>query len=140
MDDKQREEIIKLMNSAIELEYQAFIQYFYQSLSLKGFSTMAMAQFLAAEADIELGHAKLLAEKVVFMGGVPTSKIAAVKIGKHPNEMIKYNIEREQSAIKIYKELKNLCQNEDDVLYRMIDDILINELKDLDEFTRMVEE
>ncbi len=136
MDKKK---IIELMNKAIELEYQAFVQYFYQSLALKGFSTMAMAQFLAAEADIELGHAKMLAQKVFFLGGIPSSKITDVKIGDTPQEMIEYNIDREKKAIEIYKELKELAKNEDEALYRMIDDILIDELKDLDEFSNMLE-
>ncbi len=136
MDKKK---IIELMNKAIELEYQAFVQYFYQSLALKGFSTMAMAQFLAAEADIELGHAKMLAQKVAFLGGIPSSTIADVKTGDTPQEMIEYNIDREKKAIEIYKELKELAKNEDEALYRMIDDILIDELKDLDEFSNMLE-
>ncbi len=49
--------VIPLLNKAIEVEYQAFIQYFYQSLQLKGFNTLAFSQFLATEADVELGHA-----------------------------------------------------------------------------------
>lgn len=132
------EKIVELMNRAIELEYQAFMQYFYQSLTLKGYSTMAMAQFLAAEADIELNHAKTLAEKVVALGGTPTSKIAEVKIGETPEEMIKFDLEREDSAIKLYRELKELTK-EDDALHRLIDDILIDELKDRDEFLNMLE-
>lgn len=134
----EQERVIELMNAAIELEYQAFIQYYYQSLTLKGFSTMAMAQFLAAEADIELGHAKTLAEKVVSLGGTPTTEVAEVKIGDTPREMIQLNIARENKAIEIYRELKSLA-SEDDALYRLIDDILINELKDLDEFNNMLE-
>lgn len=95
---------------------------------------------MVAEADIELGHAKMLAQKVVSLGGIPTSKIAEVKIRNTPQEMIEYDIDREKRAIELYKELKELCRGEDEALYRIIDDILIDELKDLDEFSNMLED
>jgi bacterioferritin len=127
------DQVITLMNKAIEVEYQAFIQYFYQSLLLKGFNTLALSQFLAAEADVELGHAKLLAEMVVNLGGHPSDRIEPVQIGNTPREMIQNNINREEQAIEVYRKLLPLVE-ENEYMSDTIYNILLSEVKDIDEF------
>ncbi|MEK6777267.1 MAG: ferritin-like domain-containing protein [bacterium] len=129
--------VIPLMNKAIEVEYQAFIQYFYQSLQLKGFNTMAFSQFLAAEADVELGHAKLLAEMVVNLGGEPSDHIEPVNVGKDPKQMIHNNIKREEQAIEVYRKLLPMVE-ENEYMHDTIYNILLSEVKDLDEFRALL--
>jgi bacterioferritin len=128
-----KEHVISLLNQAIELEYQAFIQYFYQSLLLQGYNTLALSQFLAAESDVELGHAKLLAEMVVSLDGIPSDRIEPVEIGKEPTEMIRNDILREEGAIELYRKLLPLVE-ENEYMYDTIYNILLAEVKDLDEF------
>lgn len=129
--------VIPLMNKAIEVEYQAFIQYFYQSLQLKGFNTLAFSQFLAAEADVELGHAKLLAEMVVNLGGDPSDHIEPVNVGKDPKQMIQNNIKREEQAIEVYRKLLPMVE-ENEYMHDTIYNILLSEVKDLDEFRALL--
>jgi len=131
------ESVVTLMNKAVELEYQAFIQYFYQSLKLRGYSTLAFSQFLATEADVELGHAKLLAEMVVNLGGDPAESVEPVNVGETPEEMIRNNIGREEMAIDIYRELLPLLQ-ENEYMYDTINNILLDEVKDLAEFRALL--
>jgi len=131
------DQVITLMNKAVALEYQAFIQYFYQSLKLRGYNTLAFSQFLAAEADVELGHAKLLAEMIVNLGGDPTESVEPVEVGETPEEMIRNNIEREEMAIEVYRELLPLLQ-ENEYMYDTINNILLDEIKDLDEFRALL--
>ncbi len=128
-----KEQVVSLLNQAIGAEYQAFIQYFYQSLLLRGYNTLALSQFLAAEADVELGHAKLLAEMVVNLEETPSDRIEPVKIGKDPREMIQNNILREERAISIYRKLLPLVE-ENEYMHDTIYNILLAEVKDMDEF------
>jgi bacterioferritin len=128
-----KEQVISLLNQAIELEYQAFIQYFYQSLFLQGYNTLALSQFLAAESDVELGHAKLLAEMVVSLNGIPSDSIEPVQIGKDPTEMIRNDIAREEGAIELYRKLLPQIE-ENEYMHDTIYNILLAEVKDLDEF------
>ena len=132
-----KDQVINIMNRAIELEYQAFIQYFYLSLLLKGYNTLALSQFLAIEADAELQHAKLLAEMVVNLGGMPSDRIESVKIGDDPVEMIGHAIEREKKAIEIYRQLLPMIE-ENEYMYDTINNILLAEVKDLDEFQKLL--
>jgi bacterioferritin (cytochrome b1) len=130
--------VIELLNQAISLEYQAYIQYFYQSLKLRGVSTMALKQFLVQEADIELGHSKTLATQVAYLGGTPAFKISDPIIGDTPQEMIRNNIKREEFAIKLYRQIMSLVE-EDEQLYEIIRQILQDELGDVDEFKLLIE-
>jgi len=128
-----KDQVITLMNKAVELEYQAFIQYFYQSLLLKGYNTLALSQFLATEADVELTHAKLLAEMVVSLGGMPSDRIEPVEIGANPKEMLQKNLDREGKAIEVYRKLLPLVE-ENEYMWDTINNILLAEIKDVDEF------
>jgi len=133
-----KEKVIDFLNQAISLEYQAYMQYFYQSLKLRGVSTMALKQLLAKEADIELGHSKTLAAQVACMGGTPTFEINPPEIGDTAQDMIKNNIKREEMAIKLYRQILTLV-GEDEQLYEIIRQILQDELGDMDEFKLLIE-
>ena len=129
-------ELIGLLNQAIELEYQAFLQYYYQSLKLKGMETAALREMLKEEADAELGHAKALAERVAVLGGEPSMKVAPVKIGTSPKEMIKYNLDREGQAIALYRKIVKALHGTQgfELVYVLVLKILGDELKDVEEF------
>ena len=137
----KNKELIGLLNQGIELEYQAFLQYYYQSLKLKGLETAPLRKMLAEEADAELGHAKALAERVVALGGEPSMKVAPVKIGKSPKEMIKVDLEREDKAIALYRKIvKSLHSTQGyELIYRLVLQILGDELKDVEEFEAFLE-
>jgi bacterioferritin len=132
----KNKELIGLLNQAIEIEYQAFLQYYYQSLKLKGMETAPLREMLAVEADAELGHAKALAERVVALGGEPSMKVAPAKIGKSPKEMIRYNLEREAKAIALYRKIVKALHGTQgfELVYVLILKILGDELKDVEEF------
>jgi len=133
-----KEKVINMINQAISLEYQAYMQYFYQSLKLRGVSTMPLRQLLAKEADIELGHSKILATHVAYMGGTPTCTVNSPMVGETTQEMIQNNIAREEEAIKLYREILPLVE-EDEQLYEIIRQILQDELGDMDEFRMLLE-
>ncbi len=134
-------ELIGLLNQAIELEYQAFLQYYYQSLKLKGMQTAALREMLKEEADAELGHAKALAERVAALGGEPSMKVAPVKIGNSPKEMIKYDLDREAKAIALYRKIvKALHATQGfELVYVLVLKILGDELEDVEEFEQFLD-
>lgn len=131
-----KKELIGLLNQAIELEYQAFMQYYYQSLKLSGLDVAPLKTMLETEAMAELGHAQTLAARVVALGGEPSQKVAPVRIGKNWKEMIKLNLEREAKAIALYRKIvKGLRdRGENELVYVEVLRILGDELKDVEEF------
>ena len=132
--------LIALLNQGIELEYQAYMQYYYQSLQLKGMDVGHLRDMLAEEADAELGHAKTLAARVVALGGEPSQKVAPVKIGKTPKEMIRLNLEREEKAIALYRKIVESLRHKPgfELIYYEVLKILGDELKDIEEFEQFL--
>jgi len=130
------QDLIGMLNQGIELEYQAFLQYYYQSLQLRGLDTGELREMLQKEADAELGHAKRLAARVVALGGEPSMKVAPVRIGKTPQEMIRYNLEREAQAISLYRKIVGSLRHMEgyELVYYEVLQILGDELKDVEEF------
>jgi bacterioferritin len=131
-----KKELIQMLNQGIELEYQAFIQYYYQSLKLTGLNTAPLKEFLTKEADAELGHAKTLAERVVALGGEPSQKIAPVELGETPEEMIRLNLAREEKAISLYRKILDTTRGQEgfELVYYLVLQILGDELEDTEEF------
>jgi bacterioferritin (cytochrome b1) len=70
---------------------------------------------------------------VVNLGGIPSDRIEPVKIGDTPREMIQNNIKREEQAIEVYRKLLPLVE-ENEYMSDTIYNILLSEVKDLDEF------
>jgi bacterioferritin len=131
-----KKDLIKHLNQAIELEYQAFIQYYYQSLKLKGLSTAPLREMLAEEAGKELEHAKSLAARVAALGGEPSQKVAPVTIGETAEEMIRLNLDREAKAIALYRKIAGELRGsgKHELEYLLVLKLLGDELQDVEEF------
>jgi bacterioferritin len=63
---------------------------------------MELRQFVAQEIPDELGHAQILADKIVALGGTPTTVPAPVKPAKDPTEMLRNALEDEIETIGRY--------------------------------------
>ncbi|MEK7841142.1 MAG: ferritin-like domain-containing protein, partial [Deltaproteobacteria bacterium] len=76
----------------------------------------------------EMKHAEMLAEKIVYLGGVPVQKPTEVIRGGELKKMIKDDLAAENGAIKRYKEHIKLCEKEGDPATRlMLEQILSDE-------------
>jgi len=59
---------------------------------------------LKSVAIAGMKHAEVIAERLVYLGGKPTTKPAPVFIGESLKEMISQNAKDEENAIKLYKQ------------------------------------
>lgn len=134
-------DLIDMLNQAIELELQAFLQFHYQSLKLKGIANVALREMLAEEAGNEIEHAKKLAERVVALGGEPSQTIRPVRVGDTPEEMIRLDIEREEQAIALYRAIvaRTRAQEGYELVYYTALEILGDELEDKEEFEALLD-
>ena len=116
-------DLLALLNEAIARELQVCIQYMFQhaigasqEASVSG-KTPAdkQRQFVASHspywlpgptlkkiAIAEMRHAEAIAERVVLLGGEPTTQSAAITIGKTRAEMLESDREQERQAIELY--------------------------------------
>jgi bacterioferritin len=95
-------ELINRLNLALSLEYAATIQYLQQQCLVTGKERQQFAPFFAASSSEAHLHAQNLGNKIVALGGSPTTEPARVREGKNLVEMLRYDLEMEREALDAY--------------------------------------
>jgi len=128
MKKADRQKIIKALNTDIGMEIGAIIQYLYHHVMAEGMESPAIIDLFEETAKDEMKHMEMLAERIDYLGGVPTTKPAPIKVGGDLKKMIKDDLDGEYMAIKTYKGHIELCAKIGDSTTRlMLEQILTDE-------------
>ncbi len=98
--DKQT--LIDHLNEDLAGELGAIIQYLTYAAKVGGPYRPQLAQFFLAEVADEQQHAQFLANKIVALGGEPTTKPRPVPAARTNREMVEAVLAAEQQAVKDY--------------------------------------
>lgn len=113
--------VIEHLNTALRMELTAVNQYFLHSAVLKKWGYTKLASKLQEEAAEESGHASLLVERILFLGGTPVmDKLDEIKMVDTVKAIHESDLEDEISARQFYIEAANYC---DEVKDRLSGDI-----------------
>ena len=94
-------------------------------------------KFLSSEEE---KHAEEIAERLVYLGGKPTTKPDPIFVGKNLKEMIKQDNKDEETAIELYKKIIKLANEEGDTTTaRLFRKILMEEEDHHDTFSGLLE-
>ena len=86
-------------------------------------------------------HAEAIAERLSYLGGMPTTKPEPIFIGKTLKEMIAADKKDEEGAIKLYKDIIKIAEKEGDIVTKkMFEGILADEEEHHDTFSGILEE
>ena len=106
----------------------AIMQYMGHHYSAEGLDGLAVKDIFRQSALDEMRHAEMLAERITYLGGIPTLKINQVKRGGSLKQMLKDDLELEKKAIKRYRQQIGLAEKlKDYTTRRLLEDILIEE-------------
>lgn len=97
-----QEEFLQGLNTDLAHEYAAVIAYRTYASQVQGQWRMELRQFFEAEIPDEMGHAQILADKIVALGGTPITTPAPVKAGRDAREMLRNALEDEIETIERY--------------------------------------
>ncbi len=126
--NKAPKELIDALNLDRAYELAAIIQYMGHHYEVEGIESAEIQSIFKEVALDEMKHAEKLAERIVYLGGVPVQKPVNIKRGGSIKEMIKDDLEGEYEAIERYKEHIKLCEKlGDPVTRRLLEDILSDE-------------
>ncbi|HTY47970.1 MAG TPA: ferritin-like domain-containing protein [Methanomassiliicoccales archaeon] len=114
------QKLLEWLNKAIAAEMQVSIQYMWQHVQWSGVEHYAVADKLEEIAIEEMKHAEKIAERLWYLGGVPTTKPAQITVGGELYEMIEYDAKAEADAIEMYKHIEEIAEAEGDVTTRFI--------------------
>lgn len=107
--------LLEMLNEAIARELQVSIQYMWQHVRIAGPHAAAIGQVFRTTAITEMKHAEAIAERVDYLGGVPTTKPAPITVGEEWREMLQLDLKAEGEAIAMYKEIIALAEKEGDI-------------------------
>ena len=138
---KVSKELLKMLNDAIAREIQVAIQYMWQHVQWVGVKGFAVHDEFKSIAVVEMKHAEKIAERLFYLGEIPTTKPNTINVGKTLKQMITADIKAEEDAIKMYKGIIEKASKEGDTTTAFIfKEILEQEEEHHDTFTTLYEE
>lgn len=134
-------ELLDRLNDAIAREIQVSIQYMWQHVMIKGINAESVGSIFKKIAIVEMKHAEEIAERLDYLGGIPTTKPTPIEIGKTAKEMLEINKKAEEEAIALYKGIIALAEKEGDyTTAKLFKDILHEEEEHHNQFSTLLEE
>ena len=131
--------LLKLLNQAYASEWLAYYQYWLGAKVIKGPMKDAVAAELTLHATEELGHATLVSNRIIQLGGTPVLSpkdwfdLSPCKYDAPADPyvavLLDQNIAGEQCAISTYKGLMDATKDKDMVTYNMALTILEQEVE-----------
>ncbi len=97
-----KKELIDHLNEDLAGELSAIIQYITYAAKATGPYRPQLAAFFLAEVADEQGHAQFLANKIVALGGEPTTKAREVPPAGSNREMVEAVLAAERQAVEDY--------------------------------------
>ena len=135
---KEAEKLVEELNKALADEWLAYYQYWVGAKIVKGPMRESATAELLEHATEELGHAELLADRIIELGGTPVVTPAKwmeitncgyeVPDDPYVEVLLDQNIKGEQCAIAVYDRLVKYTRDLDPVTYNILVGILADEI------------
>ena len=121
--------VIELLNEALKNELTAVNQYWLHYRMLDNWGIHKLAEFERSESIDEMKHADKLAERILFLDGLPNFQmLGKLRIGESVEEMLKCDLALEMEALTQLKGAIAHCESVQDYVSRdLFSDILDNE-------------
>jgi bacterioferritin len=142
-----RETVVKLLNEALATEIICVLRYKRHFFMATGINAESVAAEFLQHANEEQGHADLIAQRIVQLGGAPnfspeglaTRSHAEYVEGENLVDMIREDLVAERIAIDSYREMINYVANDDPTTRRMLEGILAMEEEHADDLVTLLE-
>jgi bacterioferritin len=131
--------LIEMLNAALSEEWLAYYQYWIGARLMEGPMRSEVEPELLLHADQELGHAILVVNRIIQLGGIPVinpaewTKLARCSYDEPSDPYIEVileqNLKGERCAIQRYQELADFTSGKDHSTYQMAVTILNEELE-----------
>ena len=126
--------VIEFLNEALKNELTAINQYWLHYRLLDNWGVSRLADFERHESIDEMKHADKLAERILFLEGLPNFQmLGRLKIGENVEEVLKADLALENEAIPLLRDGISHCETVRDYVSRdLLTEILDNEEEHVD--------
>jgi len=134
-------ELLRMLNQAIAMELQVAIQYMWQHVQWSGVKAFAVKDEFRSIAIEEMKHAEAIAERLFYLGEIPTTKPEPIFVGTNLTEMLDADKKAEEGAITLYKKIIDKANQENDpTTAHLFREILEDEEEHHDTFISLLED
>lgn len=126
--------VLGLLNEALKEELTAINQYWLHYRMLDNWGIKKLAAFEKSESIDEMKHADRLAERILFLDGLPNFQaLGRLRIGENVEEILKADMEAELQGAALYREVVAHAETVRDYVTRdLAREILADEEKHID--------
>lgn len=128
------QKVIEFLNEALKNELTAINQYFLHYRLLDHWGVKRLAKYEYDESIDEMKHADKLAERILFLDGLPNFQmLGRLRIGETVEEVLKADLALEEEAVSQLKNAIEYCESVRDYVSRdLFADILASEEDHID--------
>jgi bacterioferritin len=143
-----RKTVIKVLNEALATEIVCVLRYRRHYFMASGIHAESVAAEFLQHANEEQGHADLIAQRIVQLGGEPNFNPEGLLSRSHAEyvegdtllDMIKEDLVAERIAIDSYRDIIQYLGNDDPTTRRMMEGILAMEEEHADDLVSLLNE
>ena len=138
---KGDEKVIDFLNEALKNELTAINQYWLHYRMLDNWGVARLAAFEREESIDEMKHADQLADRILFLGGLPNFQmLGRLRVGETVEEVLKADLALEEEAIPLLKDAMAHSESVRDYVSRdLFGAILASEEHHVDELEKQFE-
>ncbi len=139
MSNDDKSELIRGLQEDLRGEFQAVIMYRLYASLVQGPYRQELRAFFENEIPEELGHARILADKIAALGGEPPTQAAPVEVVRDAKEMLQAALQAELETIDRYVQRRSQAEQAKEFgLAAQFDDIISDETNHRDELQQML--
>ena len=143
-----RETVNKILNEALATEIVCVLRYKRHYFMASGIHAESVAAEFLQHANEEQGHADLIAQRIVQLGGAPNFNPEGLLSRSHAEyvegdtliDMIKEDLVAERIAIDSYREIIQYLGDDDPTTRRMMEGILAMEEEHADDLVNLLDD
>jgi bacterioferritin len=132
-----KEQLIEILQKILEFEYTDMFVYNSEAelFKKKIKNSENLVKMYKNFAIDELTHADIISQRIIFLNGSPRWEYKIVSVSNSVHETLRYHIEREIQAIRVYTDLLN--NTEDRKFKVVIKEIISNEKEHIKHLTKI---
>jgi bacterioferritin len=136
-----RQELIDGLNQDLAAEYQAVVMYRTYASLVSGPYRQDLRAFFESEIPDELAHAAFLADKVVALGGNPTTEVPSVPLTQDNREMLENALQAEIDTIERYTQRIDQADRAGEIAIKVqLEDLIVDESQHRDDIRRILKD
>lgn len=136
-----KQALIDGLNEDLSAEYQAIVMYRTYAALVSGPYRQDLRAFFEGEIPDELGHAALLADKVVSLGGTPATNVPPISFTDDNRTMLENALQAEIETIDRYVRRIDQAEAAGELAIKIqLEGLIVDETQHRDDIRRMLKD